>query len=196
LVAKSGFTVYEPGASVFDESVLVFLATMHDDWPDYQVLDHVGRPLAYSKFLGRDEKPWSRHRSPTVFSDPLNNEIFQLLAKSGFGDLSFEVSGVSSGQLVRTNKRDAHLTLMANKEPYGAVAGGMLTGLSASELRIFDDAKREVGAIRRFREGTRGRKVDNYVVSIQPGLRGELRRMLVVVPTVITTALKLDQRSS
>ncbi|MGI9598624.1 MAG: hypothetical protein ACR2QK_20835, partial [Acidimicrobiales bacterium] len=48
-MAKSGFVVYEGGRSIFDESVLVYLSRPKNQWPDFDIVDHLGRALGASR---------------------------------------------------------------------------------------------------------------------------------------------------
>ncbi|MGH1492742.1 MAG: hypothetical protein ACRBK7_25670 [Acidimicrobiales bacterium] len=210
LVAQSGFVVYEGGNSLFNETVLVYLAKPRKERPDFDIFDHVGRPVGISRLQNRRFNVGSH--GTTVMYDAGMNETLRV--KPTFTPLSmtFAVSGVASGRVIGGGNRFGDLVIgpdvqTAKPGPYrvaptkatvhgpvpnvmqhyGSIAGPKLRGLTASSLMILDQQKNQVGQIRVFSEGRWFSRVRHYVMSIEPTVKGELRRLLITVPTIITT---------
>ncbi len=193
LVAQSGFVVYEGGNSVFDESLLVYIARPHKQWPDFDVCDHVGRPLAYSRSERRSSM--FKRRNPVVYYDQRMNQILHIRSTMGGFSMAFEVSGVANCRVSGGPTRMGRLVIEANNEQYGTIIGSRMRGMLASSIEIVDDRENRIAAIRSFGDGGLFSKVWHYVMSIEPGLRGELRRTLVGVPSIIATVRSQQQAS-
>ena len=81
MVARSGFVVYEGGNSIFDESVLVFLARPRGALPGFDIFDHVGRPLGQASSSQRN--PLFELDAETVYYDTDMNELLRVTATIG-----------------------------------------------------------------------------------------------------------------
>lgn len=193
LVAQSGFVVYEGGSSLFDESVLVYVARTRDLWPEFDIYDHVGRPLGYSRNVP-DSGPvllerWSQDRS--AYYDHGHNELLRV---ANSGNSVFNVTGGATCRVVSEWKNMGNMIISANNEPYGAVVGPRYRGLTDSTLRILDARQAQVGAIKVLEEGRWPNSIRHYVVSVEAGLRGELRSIAIAVPTMVAV-IKEQQNS-
>ncbi len=183
LVAQSGFVAYETGTDIFDEPVLVYAARPAGFWPDFDVYDHVGRPRGFA----RSER--SMPGAPVVratYYDAGMSELLAVRSRSRFTNITFDVTGIADCKVF--GRGTAELAFMANNEHYGTISGSRLGGLTSSSLRILDHRGVKVGTIRSFTEGLLFNRVTHYVVSIDQGPSrpgSELRRMLVVAPTMI-----------
>jgi hypothetical protein len=191
LVAKSGFTVYEPGRNLFDEPLMVYLARPRSQWPNFDIYNHTGRILGASRSKRRNSL--TQIRAATNYYDRRMNQILRVQPHPGAFKLTFEVTGVANAEVVSTMSRFGDLIIQANNEPYGMLDSPPLLGMSATYIKILDLHKNQVGAIRTFRTDALFRRTDNYVVSIDPQVRGELRRVLITVPTMIAVIRGMRQ---
>lgn len=195
LVARSGFTVYEPGRTVFDQPVLVYLPRRGKRWSDFDIVDHVGRPLA-REVKTKDPRLLSVG-VPSRIVDTYNNPILEIRPKSGrFLSTDFEVLGAANGMFSQRVTLASRLTIEANAEPFGAIIGGRLSGFSGN-MEIEDHDKNIVGEIRQYRLTRNPFSMDKaLVMGIDPLLRGELRRLLVAAPPILFAIRRQQQGSS
>ncbi len=182
LVASSGFVVYEAGRSIFDESVLVYLARSRWDLGDFDVVDHVGRPLGASR--SEEARQFLTPSRATVLIDPGGSELLRVVAERGWMKFVFAVGGVANARFETASAGLSELRITSNAERFGCVVGQGVRGLAASELAILDHHRLEVGRIRVHRRRSWSPARD-YVVSMKPGQRDELRRLLPAVPLVL-----------
>ncbi|MGB5758878.1 MAG: hypothetical protein WBM50_18340 [Acidimicrobiales bacterium] len=184
LVAGSGFVVYERGRSIFDESVLVYLARSGRDIGHFDVVDHVGRPLGASR--PEERLQFFTPRRSTVLIDPGGSELLRVVAERGWMKYVFAVSGVANARFETASAGLSELRITSNGERFGGVIGRGIRGLAATDLAILDHNGIEVGRIRVHRRQIWSPARD-YVVSTKPGRRDELRRLIPAVPVVLAT---------
>jgi hypothetical protein len=193
LVARSGFVVYEGGRTVFDESVLVYRARTRKHWPDFDISDHVGRALAVVRVQG--PRSLLGQRRPSEILDLGGSRLLRVRPINKMFSQTFEISGVANAHFVaKGSGRTA--TIEANGERFGAVAGSSFRGMANSQLSIVDHADRQVGVIKSYRRGGLMRRVDDYVVSIEPTLRGPLRRSILAIPTVVAMIRRAQEQAA
>lgn len=193
LVARSGAVVYEGGRSVFDESVMVYRARQKKQWPGFDVVDHVGRPLAVILAQGQSTMFTVMRRvivmdlggSPLLTVQPAN-KLFSNL---------FDVSGVASATFTKKGS-GRKMSIMSNNERFGVIAGSAISGLLSDRLTILDDREQEVAVVRSFRRGRRMSQVHDFVVSVDPALRGPLRRLLIAAPPILAVVRRLHEQSA
>lgn len=194
LVARSGFVLYEGGNSVFDESVLVYMAKTKKQWPDADITDHVGRPLGAVRIqVRRSLQPVG----PTAIFDPGGARILHVTRRTSFFNHSYDVTGVSQATYGGATIGGKELLIEANSERYGSIRGSSFRGLSGSRLEILDQDRNQVGAIRSFSANNSPFvSLDHYVMSIDPSVRGEFRRLLVVAPLIAAFVKRTQQNQA
>lgn len=182
LVAKAGAVVYESGNSMFDESVLVYVAQLSglNRSADFEIVDHLGRGLGWTRRVPGKGR-WTANRSVGVY-DGGGTKVLHANGRRSFG-FSVELSGVAAATVKLEGR--SRLTLTSGRESYGALSGGGWLGYASSHLVLIDHRDTEVGSVRRIRFGRLGAHRTHYVVSFKPGLRGELRRLAVAAPVII-----------
>jgi hypothetical protein len=195
LVARSGFVLYEGGNSVFDESVLVYMAKPSKKmWPDADITDHVGKPLGAVRMQTRRS---FQSAGPTTVFDHGGTRILHILRKTSFFNYSYEVTGVSEGAYGGATIGGKELLIEANNERYGSVRGPSFRGLGSSRLEILDQDRNQVGAIRSFRASTSPFvSLNHYVMSVDPSVRGEFRRLLVAAPVIAEFVKRTQQNQA
>lgn len=184
LVARAGFVVYEAGRSIFDEPVLVYLARTSTHWPDFDVVDHVGRVLGHARLQVRRSARLTA--GPITLFDPGGHRLLSVRPESKLFRFAYRISGVASADYVMRSLGSSELVIEAGNERLGSVLGRGFRGLSGSHLSLLDHDRRQVGEIRTFVEHRRLlAPVDSFVVRYEPALRGDLRRLSLAAPMVI-----------
>jgi hypothetical protein len=188
LVAKAGAVVYEGGNSMFDESVLVYIPSVPrksfqppKNLLELNIVDHVGRRLGWSTESTAKRKRWMAN--PVTIHDTAANEVLRLRVRTGLRFV-VEVSGVASAQIRQTDRKT--FVLRSGGEPYGRMEGSGLLGVNNTTMRLFDLNDDNVGVLHRLYEGGTLAGQTHYVLAMKPGLRSELRRLLVTAPLVTT----------
>ena len=177
---------------MFDESVLVYLAAPKKQWPDAKVTDHVGRMLGAVRIQVRRS---FQSAGPTAILDPGGARVLHIARRTSFFNFTFDVSGVANATYGGATMGGRELVIEANNERFGSVRGPSYRGLSGNHLEILDPDRNQVGAIRSFSTGTSlFTTSDDYVMSIDPSVRGEFRRLLVAAP-VIAAFMKRTQQN-
>jgi len=200
LVAKAGFTLYEAGNSIFDEPILVYLATSARRRDDFTVTDHIDRPLGATRALG-NPGPFAKV-VPTEIVDPRGSSVLSIRQSSHRGwskwfRLIYEISGVANGMYTMSSVGSRELTLEANSEPFGYIHGAGFRGLAGKHLTLLDHDRRAVGDVRVFVEQRNPfHRTVSHVISFDPALGGELRRLLVAAPVVIEAVRRAHEASS
>ena len=195
LVAKAGFGLYEGGNSIFDEPILVYLATPAKRWAEFAITDHVDRRLGATRKLGTPG-PFAIN-VPTEIVDTLGSSLVSIHATSKLFRYTYEVSGVANGIYTMPSIGSRELTLEANNEPFGYIRGSGFRGLGGKTLTLFDHDRREVGEVRVFVERRNPfRRTISHVVSFDPALGGELRRLLIAAPVVIEGVRRSQEAAS
>ena len=176
--------VYEGGSSLFDEPVLVYLPRAGTRWSGLTIHNHVDRVLGFTQKIG----------NPGAFTvnvamrvaDAGGNQVMEVCARPKIFRFIYEVSGVANGRYTMTTVGTQELSLEANNEQFGFIKGQGLRGLGGKFLTVFDHDRQEVGELRAFVDHKNlFRQSVSYVLSVDPGLGGELRRMLVAAPIVV-----------
>ncbi len=191
LVARSGFVLYEGGRSVFDESVLVYLAKHKTRWPDCDITDHVGRRLGAVRQKHR--RRWVSNSQTSVF-DAGGSQLLHVTPRPGLFSFLFDVSGVANGRYRSTSITARELVIEANNERFGSIRGPSFQGMGAGKIEILDQREEPVGAIRSMSAGSSFSSWDHYVMSIDPQVGGDFRRLLVAAP-LIASLVKRTQRN-
>ena len=188
LVARAGFVVYEGGRSVFDESVLVYIAHHQRSWPNAEVVDHVGRPLG----AVRRRQTHGLLRTTPLFrvTDPAGGKLFDIVAKNRLLSRRYVVTGVAA-----VTFRFPEQTITAGEEPVGSI-DGKLIGASDQRFTVLDNGNKAVAVIQRYSRGNRWVRDYDYVTSIDPVLRGELRRAIIAAPVALEQARHAEQSAS
>jgi hypothetical protein len=188
LVADSGVAVYEGGTNLFNEPALVHLARPGAGLPEFEVTDHVGAVRGWS----RAENVGDRARVAAICRDWQGNDVLRIDVDMARYGTVFIVNGVVGGQAETSWSNINELSLSAGREPIGAVVGPRGSGLMARSLTIVDHRREKVGAVKLWPTGRWFRRRYHYVVAADPGLRGELRRMLVGVPTMVDMVRRME----
>lgn len=190
-MARSGFVLYEGGRSVFDESVLVYLAKHKTRWPDCDITDHVGRQLGAVRLQHRAR--WAGRGPASVF-DAGGSRLLHVMPRPSLFSFLFDVSGVAEGRYRSTSFTAKEMVIEANNERFGSIRGPSFQGMTATKMEILDQREQPVGAIRSMSAGSSFSSWDHYVMSIDPQVSGEFRRLLVVAP-LIAAFVKRTQRN-
>lgn len=75
---------------------------------------------------------------------------------------------------------------MAHNEAIGYLNGGTSGGVGSTEMTVLDHDRNEVAVARWFVERIGlSRRTSSCVLSIDPNLGGELRRLLIATPVVV-----------
>ena len=194
MVARSGFVLYEGGRSVFDESVLVYLAGPKSVWPDATITDHVGRMLGAVRMQVRRS---FQAPGPTGIFDTGGARVLHISRRTSFFSYSFDVSGVAHASYSGATIGGRELVMEANNERFGSVRGPSYRGLAGTHLEILDQDRNQVGAIRSFTTSTSiFRSTDDYVMSIDPSVHGEFRRLLVAAPVIAAFMKRIQQNQT
>jgi hypothetical protein len=194
LAARAGVVVYEGGNSLFDEPVLVYLPRAGTRWSGLTIHDHVDRVLGYTEKIG----------NPGAFTvnvamrvaDARGTGVLEVRAQPKIFRFIYEVSGVANGRYTMGTVGSQELSLEANNERFGYIKGQGFRGLAGKVLTIFDHDQQKVGELRAFVDHKNlFRQSVSYVLSVDPGLGGELRRMLVGAPIVVEGIRRSQQGS-
>lgn len=195
LVAKAGFSVYEGGSSIFSEPVLVYLSKRVRRWPDFEVFDYIDRPLAITRKAG-NPGPLALNGT-TALHDMGGAPLVTIAPESKLFRHNYLVSGVANGLYTMSTIGSRELTIEANNEPFGYISGQGFKGLGGRNLTVFDHNRQEVAAIRVFVESrSLIHRTISHVISIDPNLSGELRRLLVAAPVVIEGVRRSQEGAS
>lgn len=186
--------VYESGRSVFDESVLVYLVRSRRYWADFDVVDHVGRPLAGTRLDGRS-KLFSRLRT-TVLLDPAGGAVFEVVPAQTHLGSPFRVRGVTDARLDVMRLGFRGVRIKVGGEGVGSVVGTGLRGVRGARLGILNSGQVQVGTIEVFRRWGIWSSAADMVVSVGPGLEGDLRRIVPIVPIVLANLRQALNSSS
>lgn len=183
LAAKLGYTVYEGGGSIFSAPVLVFLGRDRGKPSEYDVFDHVDRPLGYCRQL-----PGSmlRVESPCQIYDPFHAPLLQARPTSGLFRISYQINGVTSALFTGPVIVGKEITIERNSEPFGYVRGPGPAAKPAARAEVLDHNRQPVAELRVIEERTLfAVKRRDMVINIDPMLGGELRRLLIALPMVM-----------
>jgi hypothetical protein len=193
LVARSGAVVYEEGRSLFDEPVLVYLgSSTGGSGVRFAVQDHVGQARGWCRAEPR--RGLAVNLATEVF-DVGPAPVLRVRPRPFRPRRSYRIEGVATA-LVNSSLGGRELSLEADGERLGLLRGSGLRGVNAAEIQILDHADRRVGRIWTGRErvGLLSR-AQSYVLDVEPGLRGELRRLLAAAPVVIESIRRARARS-
>lgn len=184
LVERSGFVVYEPGTTLFNESVLVYVARpKRREWPGFDVYDHLGRPMAT---IRREvASRLSTTRGPCNLFDRDGARLLRIEPRFHPFKPVIDVSGIAEARFSSGTTIFAGLTISANREPFGRISGDRLRGLHGRGFTIQDHNRTPVGAIRIDGDGLFRKHVESYVVRLDTGLDGPLRRLILAAPPVL-----------
>lgn len=179
LVARSGYTVYESGTSLFDQPVLVYEASR--EFPNVHIFDHLGKPMGRAV---KEHRGWLSN-GPIRFFDNWGNEVLQMRQQVGLGDPSYSITGVVNAKL-SASLTGGRITITQNGMVHGELSGGGIMGAAGNFLKIFDPAHRKVGEVKGHHEYHYFlSSVYSYVISVDPSIRGPLRQALVAVPVAM-----------
>lgn len=184
LVARAGVVVYESGRSLFDESVLVHLVRSRRYWSDFDVVDHVGRGLGGTR-LDVSRGWFSRLVGTTVLLDHADVAVLEVEPGRKFYGSPFRVRGVVDARLEILRFGFRGFKIMIGEQEVGSVVGSGFRGALSSTLRLLDRGGVQVGTIRVFRRWAIWSGAADMVVSVDPGLQGDLRRVVPAIPIVL-----------
>ena len=181
LVARSGFTVYEEGRTMFDQPVLVYEASR--DFPNMAIFDHLGRPMGRTVRLDRGFLGLGM--GTVRILDTWSNAVLDLRQHTGFTDASYSIRGVLDASLA-PSFAGRRLTIRSRGVVHGELSAGGLMGVAGPRLTIYDATHHAVGELRGHHEYHHFlSSTYSYVMSIDPGLRGPLRQALIAVPIAL-----------
>ncbi|MEM7324748.1 MAG: hypothetical protein AAF531_16795 [Actinomycetota bacterium] len=174
--------VYEEGTSIFTDPVLVYLSRSWRAPTEFRIFDHVDRPRG----LSRKVRPWALPATSVELSDPWGAPLLKVTPTRELFRFNHRVEGVASARFTMPTIRSSELTIVQNREPFGFIVGAGFQGVRGTRLTVLDDSRREVGEIRTFPgSGPWRQRTVGHVVSLEPGLGGPLRRLLVAAPPII-----------
>ncbi len=188
LVARAGFVVYEGGRSVFDESVLVYIAHHQRSWPNAEVVDHVGRPLG----AVRRRQNHGLLRTTPLFriTDPAGGKLFDVVAKNRLLSRRYVVTGVAAVDVLvpGTNHHRGRGTRrldrwQAHRRPRPAVHRARQRQQGRGGHTALPQGQ-QVGPRLRLRDVDRSRSA------------GEFRRASVAAPVALEQARHAEQSAS
>ena len=182
LVSRSGFVVYEGGRTIFDESVLVFLSKPGHNRVEFDVTDHVGRRLGATRLV-RPANVLALNPGPVNIFDPGGSQLLRVTNRSAIFSATYGVSGTANGEYRSTNLGSWNLSIEANNEPFGSLVGKVFDPQRA-HISILDHDRQPVGKMRNFGDGGVFGSRRDYVLSVDPAVRGEFRRLLIAAPVV------------
>lgn len=192
LAARAGVVLYEGGNSLFDEPVLVYLPRPGNRWSGLTIYDHVDRLLGFTKKLG-SPGPFTVNVAAGI-TDARGTSVLEVRPRPKLFRFNYDVSGVANGRYTMSSVGSQELILEANNEPFGYVRGQGLRGLSGRILTVLDRDRHEVGQLRVFPDHRNLFRLSiSYVLSLDPGLDGELRRLLVAAPVVVEGVRRSQQ---
>ncbi|MEM7272894.1 MAG: hypothetical protein AAF547_07435 [Actinomycetota bacterium] len=195
LVAKAGYTVYEAGRTLFDQPVLVYLPRKARRWPDYDIVDHVGRPLGAELKVGTPS-PFEV-TAPSRIVDSFGSPVLEIRPSRHLLRTEFAITGVATGSFVVKGLEGSRVSIEANRERFGMIRSSRLQGLGVGEARVEDDAGNVVGRIRHLRTSRNPfRRQPAWVIGLDPMLRGPLRRLVVAAPSVLAAVRRVQEASA
>lgn len=194
LLAEAGVTVYEPGEGLFDQPALIYLARRTKHGPAFDVFDHVGRPLAREAELADYRFGVVRRPYLALFGDD-GQSLFAIRSRWNPWRM-YTVSGIESA-VVGPQGTEGEIPLTAGREPVGAIVGLSDYGAflsSARELRLEDHNGAKAACLQGFpRRYNVGSHAIDWVMTVNPKLRGPLRRLAVVAPSIARIYLEMDR---
>ena len=194
LVAKSGFVQYEPGRSIFDQSVVVYLSgETSGTWPNTQITDHVGRHLGQ---IRRTSGPLlSGHYGDFSLYDANGSEVLRIDARTPAFRVEFRIELTANGRYVMATF-GSELTIEVNGQAVASISARSGRTSVETVRTILSEGGRQIGAIKSYKAG--GRFMDcrvDSVMWVNPSVDGNLRRLLLAAPLVIASAEKVRRNN-
>ncbi|MGI9597624.1 MAG: hypothetical protein ACR2QK_15785, partial [Acidimicrobiales bacterium] len=159
---------------------------------------HVGRALGASRRqVPRTFSPLGGFvtKSRSAVFDPAGARLLDVRPGGQLFKLSYAVTGVATGHYITPSIGPTKLSIGADNEPYGSIVGRGFKWIHDPTLTILDHDDQPVGAIRSFPRRNNWSPTVDYVLSVKPTLRGELRRLLIAAPTVVAMVRRAQQQS-
>ena len=191
LVERSGFEPFKSGWSIFERSILVYLAGETDDsWPNTDITDHTGSALG---FVRRTAAPAMRSiYSDFSVYDVRGKEVLKLTAEPRMGDLRYDIDGTVRGRYEALRK--TWLTIEADGSAIGYISSVIsyysAPDLSRGETRVIQsEHKSTVGVIKSYEveNSMFGHRYDS-VMWVDPTADASLRALLTAAPPIIASA--------
>lgn len=172
LVARSGFVQYEPGRSLLEEDILVFVAGTKSDWPSCTITNQFGQPIGSTY---KEKARWPIVIPEIGMRAGSSGELLRVRPRS-----SYVISGIADGSYKPAVLGGGFEIETREGELVGSVSG---TNMSR---KIWDHNAETVGGIEMFdaSEGFGDHRQD-HVLWLHPSLTGPARFLMMAAPLVI-----------